>query len=1187
MPNNMRVIKASAGSGKTFMLTKIYIQHLLGIPQPGGKFKLRKTRDYHRHILAITFTNKATDEMKARIVEQLYLLSVGQGDYVNDLRTEFLDPIDDVIKAAGECLREVMFNYTAFSVSTIDSFFQVVLRTFARELNQEYDYDIQLDDKYAVNVALHNFLVGLASNRERSGKVLDWVKAYVRNSVEGENDWNFFGNATDLQKFAANINSDMFRTHRDEVATYLEASEGKGLSLIVQFQKRLVQVRNSYKQILAAAQDELKAVMAKHNVQVSCFNSRSAEFLIKIYNLGIGDDWKPTDANRKITSDADMNRYFLKAKNVPASHDELRLLILSWFFAYDQMKFVDNVESKLWMLGLLGEIDKKLEDYRKENHAILMADTNEMINTVLESNGNFIYERVGTKYNHFMIDEFQDTSRQQYANFEPLLSDSLSQGDDNLIIGDEKQSIYRFRNSDPDLLQSQLQRDFTQDYNCTSLSTNYRSFRDVVRWNNALFTAMRNQYLTDYPKLALTYNNVTQLVSPKKLEAQDETPGYVRIDFLYTSTKDTPSPNPVAISSDQIIEGKEVALYRLPEVINDLRDRGFMLRDIAILVNKKSEGAEVIERLLNYNKSLEPDDPFGPFDVMSAESLLLASSPSVRLIIAVLRYLEISHIDESSPELDERMRRIIRFRQRRQRQFKVLYDFQRRLNEMPRECNAGKVLKECFERNDVSNDAADDDTIANDYMSRLKAIMPHLDSQQMTLSNLVESIISIYMPIAHDEGQPEEATGSPLETTFLLAFQDEVTNFEQRHTGGNTIREFLRYWDESKDKLAVSSPADLDAVNVMTIHKSKGLQFPCVIIPFLNWELIKIKKDVQWITREQWCADNDNEAPLEGIDGDIVPPIIPINLSIMKNYDPLKSLYDKESEERLIDNINKTYVAMTRPVQELHMFATDMNENRISKLMHTLLDTDSLWRDDREGKERVDTEIKDTLGHLRIERAMKGKSEVITSCEIGRKTAKHSVKKGDSVIEQEPMPPYAVHQFNGLLAYRTPQMLTMRQSAGLRMHSLMQRITTADDLDRALLQAEQLGLFDDENGENAFWTRKQVCDILRKAFAQEPTATWFVTDNRRVFNERTLYDADKRFGQTTTQLRPDRFIERPDGSIIVVDYKFSPGTSRETFEKYQRQVGEYVKALRAIYPGRSITGYLWFLRSDRVVEIKS
>lgn len=1151
----LQVIKASAGSGKTYQLAKIYIQNMLGaVVKRGAKFryKLHGNDDYYRHILAITFTNKATAEMKRRIIDELYALSVQndegntvESSYYDDFKVEFVDSIDDVVERAGRALRVLLFGYSAFNVSTIDAFFQTVLRSFARELDRDAGYDLQLDSDYAVNVAVHSFLQNLGTpyvdkNVER------WTCDLIKRRLDNDKKWDLFDGNGILQKFAKNINSELFRQKHDEVREYLldvgVKAPGKK-SRVNRFLQLLSDLRNEQKRLFEEAHENFVTAVNS----VPGFN-RDTD-LKKGWMIGkflgwenVEDDFKKIFGDKKTVADitvGNLEKSVIKGSQEKFSssvHDELCKCALGMVEANTSWKSLSELWHNVGLFGLLGEIDKQLTIYRKDSNSILISDTNELVSQTLKGGVPFVYERIGSWINNFMIDEFQDTSQMQYDNFKPLLENAMSggEGENSLVIGDEKQSIYRFRNANPDLLQSKLEEDFRSSCRVDHLDTSYRSCKAIVEFNNGLFAPDRLlRTLGDVAgmatKITETYANVVQ-------KAKSENEGYVCINLPKEKTKD-----------DKVDYHAKV-LELLPNYILDILKRGFKPKDVLILVNSNSEGVEIVNCILSYNETAGNDEKL---PITSGEALLLKNSPSVRLIVSVLRYIDSTLYQKVNPGDDEKLAAMLHKHQREMRQYRVLRSFESQLAEGGDDGKAdfGNVLAACFD-NEPFDDGNSESS--DEFVDQIKDFLPDGANELGTMVNLVDRIVSKFFSTAADKQ----------ETMFIMAFQDFVLDFCNQHTGG-TVREFLQCWEQKSGSLSVNSAADDDAVKVLTIHKSKGLEAPCVIVPFAKWNMVKM--DETWVDKDNLmsllkpkCKDDKQKAELE----ELTPPLMPVSLTTLQNEPEFAELYEEQRGDDLIDNINKTYVAFTRPKQELHIFAqngkTESGSKGISGVCAML--EKALTADD---------------DFANMFSAKEGKWEYGRCYEFGKATGKIEPANGDvETAIGVAMPVYEVHSSGAsAVKVRLPDS-SAAQTFGTRMHAVLARMRSASDLDYALRFGVSKGFLTD--AEESEWR-----GLLIEALKKETVAEWFDANNRAVYNERSVaFD----YHDERDCARPDRVVLRPDGTVVIVDYKF--GEDRSKAEEYKDQVKGYMNMWREAHKAQAVKGYVWYVRLGEIVEVE-
>ena len=1132
-----------------------------------GRLQYRKQPSYHSHILAITFTNKATEEMKRRIIDELNILATTtiKSDFWRDFNQLddklhcFADGVLDeaqLRQAAHRALTGLLYDYGTFNVSTIDSFFQSILRNFARELDRDYNYEVQIDSELAMKVAVHNFLLSLGAEARRTGGGLTdverWVKDHIRQQIDAGSDWNFFKDDGGLLDYGKLMEAELFRKQMPHLHDYLtRVQEGRRVSdfsRVTRFKqlinKQIQQHKDYYCGHLSAS---MQHMLAEHGIdRTHLWGGRFVANMLKDDNaIAMGKEPKSV-----LTLNPDFCSKSFKAGYLPpqAFVDDVMEWRKDVIKTYCSWQILEKLSASLGVLALLSKLDDNLKDYSRESNQLLLSDTNDLISRVLESGVPFLYERTGTWINHYMIDEFQDTSRKQYENFRPLLDEALSHTRENLcmLIGDTKQSIYRFRNAEPALFRDQIAKDFAGagfGLRNETLDTNYRSYPAIIRFNNWLFEQLlQADGLRDSTELRATYGTPHDF--QQKLH-KDKCPGMVRVQ----------------LGDDD----KDQVLECLPSFLIELHER-FSWGQMGILVSTKSEGQSVVERIMLHNKTAPADRQIA---IASDEAMLVANSPSVKRIVSMLRFVDLTQYrpGEDSDDVPEAQQpptdqtddnTVVRQRLSDQYLYHVLGLFMQQMA-VDGNRDAGQVLADCFEQSRRLNDLPREQQI-DVFAAEIDDLLPNRRTELMTLPNIVEHII------AHMLRQTEH----PLpDTAHLLAFQDCVNDFASQ---GGTVREFLAYWDSKRGSLNVPASASSDSINVLTIHKSKGLEFECVVIPFVNWKLQSENQaavtEPFWVGRDQFVNENGmvifgNDS---GITPDLVPPLLPLNKSKMKllaqHCDILKGFVDKYSQDLLVDNVNKTYVAFTRPKQELHLFADTSTE--VGNLLASILQT---------GADNPEVDI------VRVD-------ENTYQWGAPRDTALD--KPGDNkepMAEVIDMPAHQGASGMASISVRLPEDLSDKQNTGNRLHNLMSRIAYRRDVERAWMFCLNRGIL---RADDAEWPLERIRAVIDKMFDDPVTRDWFADDNR-VYNERNLLswrkpseDEKKEKGDTliATIKRPDRVVCRPDGTWIVVDYKFG----EQDRNANQKQVRNYMWRLRCM-GARDVRGYLWYVARNEIEEV--
>lgn len=1093
--------KASAGSGKTYTLVKEYLIMLLGKKTEGGNYILDKhPNDNHRYILAITFTNKATEEMKSRIVETLDVLASNpdESPYITDLTTMLGASKDDISKSAGIAERQMLEDYTNFNVCTIDTFFQKILRTFAYEVNLSSNYGVELNDEYVVELGVNNLKTRLHDESGKKNKSLShWLWMFVQDSIKNGSSWDVFYKPkskktvdNSLYNFAKVLTNEVVKKNSKQLFDFL--ADPKNIQAFnVALNSGITNLISEVKECVDEIFKMLEGPGIKANKNFTNFldalNNSANPFLIKDLDKKVG---------KKIADQSFVNKNSASVNDIAICDCLTQILDNNTVYA-SYKKILDLT----YQLGLLGDINASMQDFTNENNTILLSGTNDIVKRIIDGcETPFIYERIGMYLHNFLLDEFQDTSRMQWENLLPLVRNGLANGHDSLIIGDVKQSIYRFRNSDPQLLHSQLKVDFSNDsikYN-EGRSINWRSARNIVHWNNAFF-----QFLSTALNMDEFYADVEQKVSPKN----EKLPGHVVVARreIPDKKKDTDGSNDSKTesndnSNDNDSNFKEWAIEKMIVDLQSLLARGFKQKDIAVLSNTNREGQLAISRIMKWNI----ENPDKQMKVVSEESLLVISSPAVRIVVNILKMLDRCEAhNEDGREMPMVLRR-----------------FEANRSE-------GMDTSEAFEDAIVSKD----EDIA-DYIDRL-----YETSKSACLDSVVEQIIKSQL----SKQMTEE------NTPYLLAFLDSVVDFMSRY--GSNIHHFLKWWDKVGPGLSISSPDNIDAIRVITIHKSKGLQFPCVLIPMFDWNFDQ--SSIEWIE----TAGFKEKLPK----GVAIPPIVPVK------RDNKSTLFDNEFNEiarsNIMDSLNKTYVACTRAQYELIIYTENNKELglQLSQFLETCRNNADIAPTPTEN---CDPDVVYELGKPML------RSDI------------PALNSDDNAlpdnVESRIMPPYSVVSDVDRWKLTSPDIIIdvrgTTRWVGEMLHKVMERVRTPKNLKKAFGRALHRGMITEEEHD-------EYLALLSKRLADPRVADWFANDNRLMLERSVTIGGNG-------QKRPDRVVMKPNGEIIIVDYKFGD-RSDDNDTKYKRQVAGYKRAVCDALGCRPdcVSGYVWYIHSGDILAV--
>ncbi|MDF9829980.1 UvrD-helicase domain-containing protein [Parabacteroides sp. PF5-6] len=759
----LTIYRASAGAGKTHRLTGDYLKLLFAHPNA------------YRRILAVTFTNKATDEMKNRIIEELYALASGQfSPHIGDLCRQWKLTEEKLRQKANTTLRTILHDYSSFNISTIDRFFQQTMRAFTREIGLQGGYSLEMDRDLVLTEAVDNLLADL--DKKENKVLLGWLLRFAEEKVEDGGSWNL---RKDIMTLGQEVFKESFKLNSEQVSEDIADKEA-----LEQYRKELFRLMQSVEKEVQRLGEMGLGLISRYGLTPDEFVNKGRSPFQLLKKWAAGEMKEPTatfmnlpDTVEKWYSRSDPPEVI---QRITVAYNEglndCIAAIVRLFSNLTDYHTAKEISRYYYTLGILNDISAQIAAYREEKNVLLIADTTELLSKVIDgSDAPFVYEKTGTRIDHYMIDEFQDTSSMQWHNFHPLIRESLAYRQTNLIVGDVKQSIYRFRNSDWKLLDEQVASDFLpEQLEEKNLEENWRSSRLITAFNNAFFTVAPGLLQVVYNE-ALDASSLTEaekafffsrIVSAYKQHYQQPAPplrekdGHVRIEFLSREDEERP--------------WKEEALDRLPGIVERLQDNGYSLRDIGILVRTNQEGAAVADKLLTH-KEENPSDRYR-YDLISDDALFVGSSPSVRLLIALLHYLK-------SPE-DRTAQQMARF--------------------------SFYALTGTFDA-----DQADSLSAKKEELEALATL---------SLYEMAEGLCRLFgdhFPVN--------------EQAFVQAFLDLVIEFSRKE--GTDLGKFLKWWEESGVRKTIATPDGQDAIRILTIHKAKGLGMKVIIVPFGDWEI--------------------------------------------------------------------------------------------------------------------------------------------------------------------------------------------------------------------------------------------------------------------------------------------------------------------------------------------------------------
>lgn len=1075
----LEIMKASAGSGKTYNLARKYLTLLFR----------SEDRYAYRHILAVTFTNKATDEMKSRILKELYILSVSPEDSgyfiyfmpekfpagrtASIPEEDFIRKIPGYDKVTPEAIKAVARNvlygilhdYGAFAVSTIDRFFQQALKAFSREIGQFASYQVELDKKSLVAESVDRVLDALT---EDDRVLLEWLTDSAMEQIEKGGRYSL---EKDLLDMASRLKSEQHRS----LAESIGADES-----VIYSKEHLKKIRSVCGRAIKSFEEETRqAAQSVSDILVSSGVSASdfmRGFMKQIYNYT-----EPAPGARIesptvsfLANASDHEKWFKKADRdrllpmvYPALEEPLEHFCSLFADGYKVYNTACILKDQLYALGIAGDLYREFDALMKEKNVLSLDDSNTILKDIIDgSDAPFVYEKIGVRYEHFLLDEFQDTSHIQWENFKPLLQNSDAQGFDNLVVGDVKQSIYRWRGSDWNLLDSGLKNGFGTVSERT-LDTNFRSLRNIIGFNNAFFPVAAalldgrcgtpgNRSIADI------YADVAQ-----KVAAGEEPQGSVDISFC------EPDAEP----------GKVLSIIR--DVIGS---QGASYKDIAVLVRTRTSGAEVASFLISNDIPVITDD-----------SLNVKSSAVVRLLVSLL-----SNADNPS------------------------------------------------------------DLVTGFLAGSIGMSAP---SGYHSLADLCEHLLRRLHDLYPDTFDNE--------ILYIQSFMDELQDYVR--TNGNSLHDFLGYWDEKS--AYISSPSGDDAVRIITVHKSKGLDFPYVIFPYVE-DVVLFRKE------HKWCVPDLEGTALEEASGGMY--------DVTLSQGSESSLFDKDFKEenklQHVDNINIMYVSMTRAAKGMHLVCSlppkSLTDAMDKEKMPDFKDFAQImyWFVMNHGLSLGMTRPSTDDGSLRFSY---GKPYDFSAAGASEPGGVRGRRKPGTFLAPEPW-------VSGYPSWPLNPELSDQQSVGERgrlkfsadaadffsdegeagieasnrlkgivLHDILSKTVVPSDLEAAVNEAVYSGEIDASQASCAL-------EMLSRRIAGAAVRGWFPDDASAVRTEVTLIDTDGSI------YRPDRVVETPEG-IVIIDYKFG-----EHRRSYERQVARYADIYRRMGYS-SVSTALWYVIPDKVL----
>lgn len=1065
------VYKASAGSGKTFTLALEYIKLLIANPRA------------YKHTLAVTFTNKATSEMKERILGTLYGVAKGlpsSNDYFEKLRDAFPEMNDEAIQSrATEAMNMLMHDYGHFRIQTIDAFFQSVLRGLAKELELSGDLEIVIENS---DVLLSNTVDLLIKRLTPTSREMGWLVEYVEEYLQQDKGWNI-RNA--IKSFSQNITKEEYQQKGDNLRTQISKNEG---TLLEDYRRELIIYQESIQKRVKSIAEKFFTLSKSLNLAMDDYSHKSSGawgyFAKQI-------DGTPTEAGTRMVSFMnDPSKISKKLSIADAQYVAQLIKESDSIYKQESANFISAKLSltRFHQLRLLNKIAETLHEENTRENRFLLSQTAYLLSRMIEKDTSFIFEKIGTEINHIFIDEFQDTSRLQWICFKALLAEVMSRGGFNLIVGDVKQAIYRWRNSDWNILNNMEEEfnnsqvgDYLGEKMLSKNTTNYRSYHKIVKFNNSIFREAAKSMAVTYGNdlvarigdLTKAYSDVEQGLSPYK-----EDIGYAEMRL---------------IDPQKGVKFTDIVNPELTKSIKMLIDNGVKPSDITILVRKRNVIPSIIAA---FNRDLPQ------YSIVSDSAYQLSSSPALRIIIAAIRNILTPEDYINTIELVKLYNRAIF---KREIEDDYLFGLKKRY----------------------------DTLLPPEFVKKRKELAEH------PIIELVEQLIILFgLNTLHEE------------EAYIYSFLDCTS--EYLGSNSSSLNEFVKAWDEKLGEKCIAAENN-NSVNIVTMHKSKGLEFHTVIIPYASWGYNEIKNEIVW------CHPDDDCNPFNKLD------LLPINFSSAM----LKSIFSKDySNEylfKLVDNLNLLYVAFTRAKANLIVFSNaKAKADDTGSVLTKIIDKTGL-----EGAIYDSTEKRLTYGDVVPSKASGNKDKDKEKKEVNPFTLEPKQISQEFVSYANRLTSRQSHNLIRFLANSTEEIEdTEYMEKGELLHDIMSTLITGEELDKELTKRQIEGVIGSDE------EKAQIKRLIERALSNPQAKPWF-DGQKKIINECNILYRDGR----QKSCRPDRVVIEGDNATVI-DFKFAKEKPRHVI-----QVRDYMSYL-ALMGYRNVKGYLWYVYKNRIEEVK-
>ena len=1018
------IYDASAGSGKTYALVKEYLKIIL----------VAKKNDAYRNILAITFTNKAVHEMKSRIVGSLSEFAKDESsekaqDLMRHLAIETDLSIIQIKTKSQQIIKHIIHNYAAFDISTIDKFTHKVIRAFAHDLGLPTTFEVTLDTENLLIEAVDAIIAQAGEDQTLTKLLLD----FTMEKTDDDKSWDISREILETGRLVLNENN------RNEIAHF----QDKTITEFVEIKNKLTEACKVLEEENTVFAENALLLIEKNRIDTKSFSG--SYFPKHLQSIQEGK-FNPKNKTYHEFEDIKINKTAKDGAIIENIIPELLQILDKIYKNFEKRDFYKAFLKNITPLSLLNTVSIELAKIQEEQNVLSISEFNAIIHREIQNQpAPFIYERLGERYRHFFIDEFQDTSEMQWQNLIPLIDNATSseiaeEKGTLMIVGDPKQSIYRWRGGKAEQF-IELSKDHNPFNNpekvLEHLDKNYRSYSQIIEFNNAFFQLLSNEFAhEDYKDLYANHSHQ---------KSNDKTGGYVNISFIPKIEESE--------DDEEALDKTELYLLATLNTIQKVQKQGFEYKDIVILTRKRSHGIAVANYLTEQGIPL-----------LSSETLMIKNATEVRFIIHLLKYLKNNSDKESKAYF-------LHYLAQNSQDKLPIHDFIAQ--------GMGYTNEKDFE----------------DWLERFDVALSFQNSRKKSLYEAVELIISKFL-------NPENSNA------YVQYFLDIVLERDIRNQAG--ISDFLNFWDKNSEKFSIPSPEGNNAVRIMTIHKSKGLEFPVVIFPFAEEDYSRSPKDKLWINAQ---ADDfglskvliDNSKAVEGFG------------------EEAKRVYDQKSQEELLDNINVLYVALTRAEEQLYIISQYLKpkkdgeypNNMASFFIKYLMHEHVFEEEKLEYKFGNPIKLSTEKIHLDTTKTIPFVSKILDP-------------KNIKIAQREALM-WGTHQQEAI-------------EYGNVVHEILSFVKTKSDIDLAITKAIESGLINYNQKDLVFQTIQEIVNHTELSVC--------FTEGNEILNEQTIIQKQ---GKT---IKPDRMVLTRNKEVFLLDYK--TGTHNP---KYELQLDNYQNAI--------------------------